>query len=239
MYKRLFQAEFLKIKRKWVWFLIALGPIGVVGLQALNFTLRYDWLTKQYADDLWGGLLGSVGALAFSAIVLGMAIITSILANIEHAQGSWKQLLATPIRKSRLFLTKFTVGWLLLLISCVLLMIGTIILGLALGFGADIPWHKLLITSFYPYFAALPILALQIWLAIVFKNQGVALTIGIIILVFSMYGGALPNWFPLTWPTLQAYGSAPIINVWLGIGLALVLLIFGTIDFVRRDVHNG
>lgn len=239
MYKRLFQSEFLKIKRKWVWFLIALGPIGVIGLQTLNFTLRYDHLTQQYADNLWGALITNILGFIPPVIILGMAIITSILATVEHANASWKQLLAMPIRKDRLYLTKFVVGWLLLLISCVLLMAGTIVLGLALGFGTDIPWDLLFVASFYPYFAAMPILALQIWLAVVFENQGIALAVGIFLTALSPFSIAMPDWLPLAWPTLSTDWSAPVMNVWLGIGLGLVLLLFGTIDFIRREVHKG
>lgn len=238
MQKRLFKVEFLKIKRKWVWFLIFLGPFGVIVLETLNFSLRYDYLTKQYADDLWGGLLGAIGFLIPPVMIMGMAIITSILANIEHADASWKQLLTAPVRKWQVFLTKFVVGWFLFLVSCALLVTGTMILGIGLDFGTDIPWQKLLETSFYPYFAALPILAFQIWLAIVFKNQGIALTVGIIAAAFSMYGAGMPDWSPLAWPSLSKW-DMPITNVWLGLGLSLLILIWGTVDFVRRDVRNG
>ncbi|HET7578990.1 MAG TPA: ABC transporter permease [Bacillales bacterium] len=239
MYGRLFKTELLKIKRKWVWFLIFLGPFGVIAMETLNFVLRYDYLTKQYAGHLWGGLFQAIGFLVPPVIILGMAIIISILANIEHANASWKQLLAAPVRKRQVFLVKFALGWLLLLVSCVLLMIGALILGLALGFGTDIAWKPLLVTSFYPYLAAMPILAFQIWLAIVYKNQGVALTTGILASVFSMYGVVMPDWVPLAWPSLQTHWSNPVMNVWLGIGLAFCILMIGTVDFVRRDVHSG
>lgn len=56
MMRGVMASEWLKIRRKGIWLLIALGPLGVVGLQALNFFLRYDYLTKRYADDLWGRL---------------------------------------------------------------------------------------------------------------------------------------------------------------------------------------
>lgn len=45
----------LKMKKKWVWFLVFLGPAGVVGLEAFNFLLRYEWLTKQYQDTYGAG----------------------------------------------------------------------------------------------------------------------------------------------------------------------------------------
>lgn len=61
---RVLAADFLKIRRTLVWFLVLLGPVGVVGLQAVNFGLRYDYLTKQYANDLWYALLSNIQFLA-------------------------------------------------------------------------------------------------------------------------------------------------------------------------------
>jgi hypothetical protein len=120
----------------------------------------------------------------------------------------------------------------------VLLMIGTVILGVSLGFGADIPWKGLLVISFFPYLAAMPFLAFQIWMAIVFQNQGVALTTGILFAVFSMYGAVMPDWVPIVWPSLQADFSSRTVNVWLGLGLAICILVIGMADFIRRDVHS-
>lgn len=237
MYKQLFQAEFLKIRKKWIWFLVALGPIGVVGLQALNFLLRYETLSAQYGNNMWEALATFVLGFLPPVLMLGMAIITSLLANIEHENASWKQLLATPVRKRELFITKFVTGWALLFVSCLILLAAMLMLGFALGFGTGAPWELLLTVSFFPYFAAMPILALQIWLSIVYQNQGIALTLGVLFAVIIFISRDLPNWFPLSWPTLQT-DVHPITNVSLGISLGLVIFAAGLIHFVRRDVYN-
>lgn len=238
MYKPLLASEFLKIKRKWVWFLIALGPIGVIGLQALNFLLRYDYLTNLYKADLWGGLLLNIGSFVPPVIILGAAIITSIIANIEHQSTSWKHLLSLPIKKRQVFIAKFILSFSLLTLSCCLLMIGTIILGLCLRFGTSIPWFTLLKTSFSPYLAALPVLAGQLWIAITYRNQGVALTFGVLGAILAMYATGLPDWFIWKWPSLLNHWDNPMINVWLGIGIGIVIFFIETMDFVRRDVNH-
>ncbi|WP_171903155.1 ABC transporter permease, partial [Bacillus mycoides] len=124
MYKSLLASEFLKLKRKWVWFLIMIAPIGVIVLQAINFSLRYDYLIEKYKNDLWGGLLSNVQSLSLPAILLGITIITSIIAHLEHSSTSWKHLLILPIEKRKIFIAKFILSFILLFISCFILFIG-------------------------------------------------------------------------------------------------------------------
>lgn len=57
---RALSADWLKIRGRSIWFLAALGPIGLAAMQGLNFGLRYDYLMKSYAADPWGGLLENV-----------------------------------------------------------------------------------------------------------------------------------------------------------------------------------
>ena len=170
---RVLASELIKIKRKMILFLVFLGPFGVIALEAVNFGLRYDWLTGVYKDDLWKGLIGEAAMLSVPTILIGLTILTSMIANIEHQTNAWKQLLALPISKMKVYTGKVLLTIILLLISCFLLMGGTIILGLALKFGTSIPLLYLLKMCFYPCLAAMPLLALQIWLAISMKNQAI------------------------------------------------------------------
>ncbi|MEY8346894.1 ABC transporter permease [Bacillus cereus] len=238
MYKRLFQSELLKIKRKWIWFLIFLGPIGVISLQACNFFLRYDWLTEKYAKDLWSGLISEAQPLALVTLILGTTIITSLIAHMEHHSSSWKHLLSLPIHKRHIFLVKFILVFFLLTVSCSLLLIGIVGLGLTLQFDDSIPWLSIFKLSFYPYWAALPIVALQLWIAITFQNQSIAFTIGLLGTIFTMFSVALPNWFIWRWPSLRIDWGSPLLCVAIGLIVGICMLCIETADFTRRDVHK-
>ncbi|KGP73316.1 ABC transporter permease [Pontibacillus yanchengensis] len=238
MFLRLLKADLVKCKRSWMWFLLLLGPIGIVGLQAVNFGLRYDYLTDVYADDLWEGLLSTIQMFSPPVILLGMAIITSMLAGLEHDTNAWKQLLANPIHKHALYWSKCVIGIGMLLVSCLVLAIGSLILGLALSFGTDIPWAILMKSSFLPFLAASPFFILQIWLAVTFKNQSVAITTGVLGAAWSTYSSMLPIWNPVSWPSLYNEYGIPLLNVGLGLGLALILGMLSTLDFVRKDVMH-
>lgn len=124
MMRGVMASEWLKIRRKGIWLLIALGPLGVVGLQALNFFLRYDYLTKRYADDLWGAVIGNVHQLSVPTLLMGIAIVASMIAGIEHQTNAWKQTLALPVSKWCVFACKFTLLCTLLVCACTLLAAG-------------------------------------------------------------------------------------------------------------------
>ena len=118
---RALSSDWLKIRGKGIWFLVFLAPLGLTAMQALNFGLRLDYLKEQYADNLWGGLLGNVVVFVPLSLMLGATILSSMIANVEHEQGSWKQLLAMPIPRPAVYLAKFLLACVLLVISCLLL----------------------------------------------------------------------------------------------------------------------
>lgn len=239
MLQHLLAAEFLKLKRKWAWFLIFLGPFGVVALQALNFGVRYEYLTSRYADDLWGGLLGNVQSLVPAVLIMGMAIITSIVAYVDHENRSWKHLLSLPINKYSLLLAKFIVSIVLLGVASLLLVVGTVILGISLKFGVDsIPLIEIMKMAFFSYLAALPILALQLWIAVIYSHQGAAITIGILGALFSTYSFKMPDWVIWKWPSLLNNWEVPAYSAYLGMGTGLVIFLMASIHFKKRDVEE-
>ncbi|WP_338655947.1 ABC transporter permease [Sporosarcina psychrophila] len=233
---RIMASEFLKIKRKMILFLVLLGPMGVIGLEAVNFGIRYDWLTEVYKDDLWVGLIGEVSMLSIITILIGLTILTSMIANIEHQTNAWKQLLALPISKTQVFTGKVLLSIFLLLISCFFLAVGTIVLGIALKFGTDIPYLYLLKMCFFPCLAALPFIILQIWLAITLKNQAIPLTFGILGAIISMYSMNFADWVPWKWPLLMNEWEEPMYSVFAGLGTGILLYFISLLDFNRKDV---
>ncbi|MCP8967608.1 ABC transporter permease [Ectobacillus ponti] len=235
MMGQLLRAELLKLRRKGFWFLTFLGPFGVVALQMVNYGIRKEYLLGQSEND-WSYYVSNVHSFTPLALVLGIVILTSFTASIEDETNAWKQLLALPVSKLQVYLAKFTVLAGLLLLSSCSLMLFALIHGTLLDLGTSVPYMELAKYSFYPYFAALPVLALQLWVATVSQNQGVPITTGIVgtILTFSAF--ALPDWMPWKWPTLMNQWKEPLVNVWMGIGVGLLLYMAGMLDFTRRDV---
>ncbi|MBU5347585.1 ABC transporter permease [Paenibacillus lautus] len=234
---RALSADWLKIRGKGIWFLAALGPIGLAAMQGLNFGLRYDYLMKSYAADPWGGLLENVLFFVPIALFLGITLVCSLMANVEHQLSSWKQLLALPISRTAVFSAKFVQAFLILCVSCLLLSISTAVLGIILGMGAEqMPYMDLLRIGFVQLFAALPMLAFQLWLSLTLKNQGIAVGIGITASVVSMFALQFPNWMPLKWPLLAYMGPGEVKVIAAGLLLGAVITCVGLIHFNRKDV---
>lgn len=234
---RVLAADFGKIRKKMIWFLVFLGPLGVVGLQALNFGLRYDYLTRVYANDLWGAVIENVRFLSIPALLMGIVIISSMIATIEHQTSAWKQLLALPISRFSAFTAKFVLTCLLLAVSSTLLGIGTAVLGLSLGYGAAIPYAKLLASAYFPFLASMPFIALQVWLSVMLKNQAIPLTIGITSAILSLFGNQCPDWVPLKWPYVTERWEQPLSFIAAGLATGAAIYWIGLVNFARKDVR--
>lgn len=235
MIGKLISSELLKIRRKGFWFLTFLGPFGVVALQMVNYGVRKEYLLSQ-SDDDWGYYISNVGGFSPLALVLGIAILTSFMTSIENETNAWKQLIALPVSKWSVYLSKFTVLAGLLFISSLILTIFTILYGIFLDLGDVVPYIEVVKFSFYPYLAAIPILALQLWIATVSNNQSIPITTGILGVIFAYSAYSLPDWMIWKWPSLMNDWNEPLINVLLGIGIGCLLYVIGMFDFIRRDV---
>ncbi|MGG6313342.1 ABC transporter permease [Paenibacillus macerans] len=237
MMLRSLSADFLKIRRKGIWFLVFLAPIGLIAMQALNYGLRFDYMLKQHADDPWGGLLQNISFFVPIALYLGCTLVSSLVANVEHQLSSWKQLLALPISRTAVFSAKFLLCFLLLSASCILLPAAAVILGLFFGFEAGaIPYADLARMGFYPFFAALPLLALQLWLSLTYRNQSLPVSLGVTISILSPFTLNLSEWFPLNWPVFGFGGPHREWFVAAGLVVGAVILLAGLIHFNRKDV---
>lgn len=235
MIKTILRTDFQKVKRKGVWFFTLLGPFGVIALQIVNYGVRKDYLLEQ-SDDHWGYYLGNVSVFIPLAIVLGIAILTSLIASIENETSAWKQLLALPVSKFSVYLSKFTMIVLLLGISSCLLAMFILGFGIFLDLNGPIPYLDIVTHSFYPLLGSLPILALQLWLALVCENQGIPITIGIVGTLMSYIAYELPDWLIWKWPSMYNDWNEPIYNVYLGLSVGCILYVAGMFDFVRKDV---
>ncbi|KOY17661.1 ABC transporter permease [Paenibacillus xylanivorans] len=234
---RALSSDWLKIRGKGIWFLVFLAPIGLTAMQALNFGLRLDYLKELYAGNLWESLLNNVVVFVPLALMLGATILSSMIANVEHEQGSWKQLLAMPITRPAVYLAKFLLACMLLIISCLLLTAGIIGLGLLLGFDAGaIPWSQAIKLGLLPLAGALPVLSLELWLTMVNKNQALPVTLGIVLAVMGMFALSISPYFPLAWAQMAWSSPKPLVYVGMGVGSGLLIMLLGMVHFSRKDV---
>lgn len=234
---RVVAADWLKARGRGLWLLALLGPLGITVIQAMNFGMRLDYMKSVYAGRLWEGLLEQTMQFVPMTLLLGSTLICSLIAGIEHQTSAWKQLLALPVSRTAVFLSKLLLALMLLSVSCLLLPVFTGGLGLLLGFPAsDLPLTGLLRTGFPSFAAALPFTALQLWLSLVLRNQSFAVSIGIITAIMSPFLTSLPEWLPTNWVYYAWSGPGRLNFAGAGLGLGLLLAVPAAVHFARKDV---
>lgn len=233
----LLASDLLKIRKKGLWFLVFLAPSGLVLMHALNFGLRLDYLQDQYGKNgMWGGLLSTISMFIPLAIILGATILSSMAASIEYQKGSWKQLLALPVSRKSVFLSKGILITGLLFISCVLLLCGITILGTLLGFEGSIPWIDLAKVCFQPLAASLPMIAVLVTVAVTHENQAVSVTLGVILSIVGLFGAQFPESVPLSWPIFSIVTTHGFSFAVKGAILGILCLLLGMLCFQHKEV---
>ncbi|MCI3924653.1 ABC transporter permease [Paenibacillus sp. TRM 82003] len=237
MIGRLIAIEHLKSRRTFVRGLIVLGPFGVVALQTLHFALRFDYLTERYKEDLWSAWIDANLTLSAPTLMMGLAIVASMLAGYEHQTNAWKQTLALPVPRAAAFGAKFLYAAALLAAASAMLAGGTAAAGFLFGFGAQpLPLEALLAPTYVSYAAALPFLALQLWLSVAIENQAMPLTVGVLGAVVTMFSFNLPEWMPWRWLYALEGSWSYATTVGLSLAAGAMLYVAGTVHFARKDV---
>ena len=107
------------------------------------------------------------------------AVVASRLCDIEH-KGQMLKLLNTVMPAGRLFAAKFLCGALYMLAAVLLQLIVIVAVGYAVGFMGAPPFDKLFYYLLFTTAVNLTILLLQQVLSLLFVNQMVPLTVGLI-----------------------------------------------------------
>ncbi|TEB05688.1 ABC-2 family transporter protein [Pelotomaculum schinkii] len=179
--------EFQKIRRRRVWLIVAALIIvqilwslwGVRGMDAHD--LSQGWMYFLYQFPLLNSIMMPVIA----------AVVASRLCDIEH-KGQTLKLLNTVMPAGRLFAAKFLCGSLYMLAAVLLQVVVIIAVGRLVGFAGSPPLAKLFYYLLFTTAVNLTILLLQQVLSLLFRNQMIALAVGII----GSFAGLFILYFP-------------------------------------------
>jgi len=180
-------AEFRKISRRRVWAIVA-SLIFVQMLWSLRGIQRMD------AHDLsqgWLYFLYQLPLLNSIMMPVTSAVVASRLCDIEH-KGQTLKLLNTVMPARRLFTAKFLCGALYMLVTVLLQLLVILCAGNAAGFEGSPPYDKLFCYLLFTTAVNLTILLLQQVLSLLFKNQMIPFTVGII----GSFAGLFMMFFP-------------------------------------------
>lgn len=246
MMMRMLQADWIKIGKTWTIWLVFLGPLGLLLCQGVNYGIRSDYLLP-FGWEGKDGFFYWVNALLPSTLLLGSALLASIVSGHEHDAHAWKQLFALPISRVQVMFSKGIWLAICLAVSSALSILLLGLLGIAVGLPTPVPWKELTRLIIYPYLAVYPVLALQLWLSFVMKGQAWPIIVGVAGTMFSGVLAASQTGYWLIWAYPVNAGLerkldfTPLFSAgeWalLGIGLGLMITWIGAIHFSRKEVQ--
>lgn len=226
---RCFQSEWLKKKRSLSSWLVIVGGFFTPTIITIAALVRSERLYRQsisvhFWENLWNN---SWESMAMFLLPIGVILATSLTAQLEYKNNTWKQLHTAPQRLTTIFFTKLAVIVVMMLQFFVLFNIGIYLSGVIpflLTKGVSCPLEPIPASLFLKqdlkfFIDCLPIIGLQYLLSLQFRNFLVSIGSGIALWIFSI---VVLSWkygylFPYTYGSynhLEAIGrfhpSAPM-----------------------------
>jgi ABC-2 type transport system permease protein len=246
------RAELRKLRNTLAVLVVVVVPIAVLLMLGANIATR-DPGARLPGADPWMALLDNFSLWLWGhlALPLLVALVTALLAHIEHTDNHWVRLFALPTPRWAIYAAKLITAMLLLSLSSLVLALGIGLTGLLLdalnparGLHPPVPWGEIGSQVIAVDAASALLISLQAWLALRWQNFSVACGVGIggtvvgLVATFSTRGsaGLLPWNMPVAVVPVPPNGtwSLPLLAVSVGAGLIVAAL--GCWDLVRRDV---
>lgn len=170
------RAEWYKLRKSKILPIILTGPlIGIfIGLTSnlggdegnLN-----EWYMPLLSMNIAYGLL-------FLPLITG--VLASTICRYEHQAGGWKQLLALPVTRGNVFISKYIILMVLVFLIQLFYLGSIYSVGVIKGFTDPFPLEIVWKSILGGWVATLPLVALQLWLSILFKSFAAPFAVNVI-----------------------------------------------------------
>jgi len=207
------QSEWLKTKRSLAVWMVAIGGFFTPAIIVAVRLLHYDKLPEVYAAaDFWRPLWkSSWESMAIFFLPLGAILTTSLIAQIEFKNNTWKQLHTLPLNYTTIFFAKLAVILVLMLQFFLLFNIGIYLAAVipwllvrGIPYPSDpLPYSHFLRQDLLYFVDTLPIVALQYLISLRAKNFLVPVGLGFVFWVGSLaaltwqFGYLIPYTYPM------------------------------------------
>ncbi len=244
---RAIHAEQLKLRGTVAVWLSVLTPLTIVMLGTMMAWSMPLMLTSDAHEGPWQAFINSVLAIwAGMMLPLFVTLEAALLAGLEHSNNQWKHLLALPLPRSAHYVAKLTallaLTSLATLVLCLLISLGGLLITLTPGSPLAGPpaWEYLFVHALATIVAGLPMIAVQMFIAIRWRSFSVTMMSGItgtLVAMLTPKGGSFSEYFPWALPATAVLGDPAQRSFVLieGITAFLVVAILGIWDFSRRE----
>ncbi|MBS4207351.1 ABC transporter permease [Bacillus sp. FJAT-50079] len=176
------QSEWFKLRKSKMLPIIFTGPlIGIfIGLTTNVIDIGVE-VNEWYLSLLSMNL---TYAILFLPLITG--VLASTICRYEHQSGGWKQLLAMPVTRGRVFFSKYILLMILVMSMQILYLAAVYTVGMVKGFVDPFPINIVWKSIFGGWVATLPLVALQLWMSILFKSFAAPFAVNVIFTIPSI-----------------------------------------------------
>jgi len=203
---RVLKAEMIKMRHSPVWLAFLLIPIIPAFMGTFNYLNNLGMLENEWYS-LW--TQHTLFACYFFLPVL-IGIYASYLFRLEHANHNWNAVMTAPVPITPVFMAKLMMGWLMVMLTQILIGLLFIISGFLAGLVGPIP-PELPVWLLFGALGGMVVCALQLCLSLVIRSfavpVGIALMGGIAGLALLSKGYGL--YFPYALITLVCGANDP------------------------------
>ena len=247
------RSELKKTKRSPIWILTFVAALLAPALLLLAIKETHDG--GQPSDDIGKMAMGAwdfyyyqgIGILSFVFLPMFIILVSTLLPQIEYRNHTWKQVLASPQSYGALYLSKFLVFQLVIIVFIVASLAFLGLSGLVSAalnpkfnfFAHPLDWGKMLLSVSKAYGAILGLSAIQFWMGIRFKSFLVPMGAGVLCFILGMinmlgYPVIDAAKFPITYSGFvfikQNADKVPGV-LWLSAAYMIGALLIGFFDF--------
>lgn len=239
---RVLAAEALKLRRSLALLVVGVAPAAVALIATSALLTRDDGVRwERYLDE-------GLAMWSFFMLPLSVTALTLLLAQLEHGARMWGHLLVQPVGRCMLLLAKLMVGAVLLIAMQVIMPLGMFAGGFAVDalcggakLTGDTEIDDMARGMAWMTLGALPLLVLQLWLAVVVRSFIAPLAVGIVgtFVVLVATAAGVEMYLPWGLPVYATMWPRPAgaIAVWGGIAGGAAALAAMLADLSRRELE--
>lgn len=241
---RLLKGEFIKQRKGFTWTISLFTPILAGGLSFINLFVRYDYLMGLEANEglsSWNLLLFQHHFIWFIFLPLVVTVLASMVYYIEYKSNGLKIVLTLPVSKSKVYLAKWSLVFILSSIMILINGVVLLIVGVALRFPESVDLTLILKYTFYQIVGILSLISVQSLVSAGINNTNIVLSIGFVGVASSLFfaqSEKLSKFIPYTHVIFTL--PDPTINnnipLQYGLTIGIVFLLIGIIFFNRKEI---
>lgn len=200
------RAEWFKLRKSKMVPIILAGPIiGLfIGLSAnlednMSGVPINEWYIALFSMNL-------TYALLFLPLITG--VFASLICRYEHQSGGWKQLLALPVTRGEVFVAKYVLIVLLVMAMQILYLCSVFTVGMIKGYADPFPMEIVWKSIVGGWVATLPLVALQLWMSIMFKSFAAPFAVNVVFTlpsIFAINSERIGPYYPWAQPFSMMY----------------------------------